>query len=1117
MKKVLVLLISLFSLNLAVNAGVGTGICYGQTTNSENYCSIPGVNIGSTTFTYNGNTLTNGKSASAHNYYGTINGATQNMYCIDFNLKAPTGYTYTYARALNIGNSDYDLALAKVYQLVVNAAVYNLNNGACTNPSECFNQYLQAVNIVMRTITTKFGYNSKPSICGNYAASESSNPYINVAKQLSGQTVSGTQLSKSGQFELIQRWYCSAILTSTSSKVTAADKTYCNSVPNVSSWAPNAKAYKLTMAEDTSIEQTTTFDGDRFTKVIPVKITGLSSFGENYETWKKTNPYVKITGVSCANNKLTCSIDTQSANILNANLITLTKEDTYTVYVKVTGNTSSFKNATSEKINISYEKYHIMDPDNLGVIRGYGTGAQGASNGMSCYQRMVVIMPVTPQKASVNISISLPSVCRTTKDKTGTTYYVGGKETTVKEYLNNNCCNDIDLNDLTDEADKEYYAEYCQEDDIVKLVQECGQTCDNKETITTYSESYVDQIPMLRVQSKVKNAEQAYLNGVGNSGYSSRTSNQTTLEDSLKKYELYRDNVYDSEKLTNGNTYCKVYTAEDNYIYYPSTTVATSGRFFVFGKDASGNYTQPYLKGSIDAQFHSNYNLWKSDYEAAIKEEKEAYEAWEIEKRTADAISHYKSTGSGTCEKTVGSGSTAHQVTCGHYTDYAGTNTGTYYNAPGSSIGSYTAYKTVATGCCSGDAGPSDNVPGTKATYDAKKATRIQLEKYKTECDKTAKDFMDNWTYVLEPDLTFSYKQEYYDTLAGKKNSVTEDVPLTVSYDSSKYWPNASDKNPTETLKKGAAKTVPYNYQYGGGSTRVTVSNTFDTTEDYNKSYKHTLYYRPDVFYYSLVPSGQYVTNKTDTKMTAIDIGYVFNVQITDYQGEYLTWFTINNIGHLTNKPSTTQKKNKSNDQFRLNEYLNANSSTYTDADASTGSTNPIDAQQAYSSKCIYCSEEVLYERDCVTCEDDNKFKPQYLSRTISLDSINPNGRKLGANWSDAKGMAAKEQIEKLGASDTTYDDYTKKNLEYEFNLTTKDMQEIKQSNKSTTYDDWDLTCNKYGKECESNFVNEYADNKAGRDRWKYFTGTTFEIGSMSTILGGIYPDYDADTRSYYP
>lgn len=348
---------------------------------------------------------------------------------------------------------------------------------------------------------------------------------------------------------------------------------------------------------------------------------------------------------------------------------------------------------------------------------------------------------------------------------------------------------------------------------------------------------------------------------------------------------------------------------------------------------------------------------------------------------------------------------------------------------------------------------------------------------------------------------------------------------MVISDQAEKYFPNVSTRVTNPTATSGGWNGVDFNQADGaeyegalyGGSNHLgprveepyeNVDKTDNEHHNYTRDFEDIkLYYRPDKAYYSLIPTGLYITNVDITSaQDALDIGYVFNVQITNYQGEYETWFTIKNNGHLEIEP-TNDKKNESNVQYRINQYLEEHASEFTDQ------ANDIDASKAFSSKCIYCNREVIYERDCITCEDDENFKPNYIYRTVNPSDIDPNNRgdsgDLGNNWSNPKGEAAENRINSLGKADSIYDDHTKENLEYEFNLSTKVMQEIKKSNKSTNYYDFGLKCNDYGKECESTFINEYASYTEGRNKYKYYVNGTFKVGTMDSLLGGTYPELE--------
>ena len=1103
MKKVLVILFGLFILAPVVNAATAEyGICAGKNITGEGYCTLDqGVYISGGSFKYKYNYFTNGKLAAANDYKGTVNGKTQHMFCIDPNLSSPNGKTFMYARGLNY-NSSFDKNIARVYVSLVNAAVYRYNNNECSNLDECFEPYLQATNVLYRAFIKEAGYSAN----GGYSNALAN--YDNVVKQLKGLQVNGVRLDDkraNNQFEIIKKWYDTA---KNSSGI--------------------GRTFRITAELKQDEEIVTEENGTTFTKTIPIKISGLNKFKIDGTTWDKTNPFVKITGLECSEG-LTCELDTAKSNVnVNDNLLKKTSEDEMTVYVKVTGNSQVLKKNNKGKVTLKIEKYHVLDVDNLAIVRYKIDGTGG-------YQRMALLMPTTPQKVQIEINLDLPKYCRTETDDSGNkTYKLGTEEVSISDYINEGCCADIDTSDLSD-ADRDAFEEKCGGEDIVDLKQECGAgSCEgNNGTLPAKNvDSYVKQMSMKNILKKVNSWESSVLD--------EKIETSTYREQTKTNLALWRDDEFASE--LENNPYCKIYTSEENHMYYPTTTTATSGRYFVFGKDANGEYLQPYVEGKIQSTFHTAFDVWQKDYLAAVRKEKIDFTNWQIALAKKSAYDNISSTHSGCENYCCGSGCGKDGKSCCTSckpTYYGTTTNATYANADGDEL-VYTikkqetceGYEYTMNGSSVDPSTFAGDVTSTNQTYIAAKSAREELERQKTECQKAAKKYQTDWEYILEPDLTFHYNQKYYDSVSGQTKYLTTDIDMVISDKAEKYFPNVSTRLTTpktsgkEELinfdkKSGDREGAIYGgYQYDYDYKFLNVDKTKNSDPNYKYSYTKDyegikLYYRPDKAYYSLVPSGLYITSvdKT-TAQDALDIGYVFNVQITNYQGEYETWFTIKNNGHLEIVP-TGADKNESNVQYRINEYLEQHASEFTDQ------ANDIDALKAFSSKCIYCNREVIYQRNCITCEDDENFKPNYIYRSVNPSDIDPNNRAdtgdLGNNWSNPKGKAAEERISSLGKADAIYDDYTKENLEYEFNLSTKVMQEIKKSNKSTNYYDFGLKCNEYGKECVSSFVDDYASYTEGRNKYKYYVNGQFQSGTMKNILNGKYPDLEDCPDSLCP
>lgn len=1104
MKKVLVLLISIFTLALNVSADSDHGICAGKEVTGEGYCTLEsGVSISGVAFNPSVNNLTNGHPAAQYNYRGGINGKTEHLYCIDSNLTSPSGSSYSYARALDPDRFTLDGMLARMYVSLVNSAVYDFNNGACSNLDDCFNKYLQAANVLMRALVTKQGYNIQPKDSWG-CVTLGTGAYQNVVRQLEGKSYTGTALKEDGQYNIIKKWYQTA---------SSAD-------------GYTGQSFKIEAELNRDEEIVTEENGDTFTKIIPIDLTGLENFKYDYETWKKTNPKVQITELECSEG-LTCEIDTEKSGFnLKDNLVEKFNEDKITFYVKVTGNSKMLKDKKKGTLTVKIDKYHVLDTDNLAILRGYATQAQGLSGylpGKSmhsiCYQRMVALMPTTPQKVELEIDLELPPYCKAETDDQGNkTYKLGTEEVSISDYINEGCCTDVDTSQLS-EAELEVFEANCGGEDIVDLKQECGAgSCEgNNGTLPAKNvDSYVKQVSMKGTMDKVYKWEN-----------SASVNTATYAQQTKENLKYWRDDEFASE--LESNPYCKIYTSEENHMYYPTTTTATSGRFFVFGKGEDGQYLQPYVDGKIYSTFHTAFELWQKDYIKAIKTEKSAYTAWQKQEQINEALSNGSETTTPVDEYCgdCGTDPNGNTIKC-HYTYTKHTIEAyyTYYNGnyAGTTLPSYTGTWNTGSSCGNDTAKPTAS-SSQAAAYQAAKAARKELERQKTECQDASKKYVESWKYILEPDLTFHYNQKYYDSVSGQSKFLTTDIDMVISDQAEKYFPNVSTRVTNPTATSGGWNGVDFNQADGaeyegalyGGSNHLgprveepyeNVDKTDNEHHNYTRDFEDIkLYYRPDKAYYSLIPTGLYITNVDITSaQDALDIGYVFNVQITNYQGEYETWFTIKNNGHLEIEP-TNDKKNESNVQYRINQYLEEHASEFTDQ------ANDIDASKAFSSKCIYCNREVIYERDCITCEDDENFKPNYIYRTVNPSDIDPNNRgdsgDLGNNWSNPKGEAAENRINSLGKADSIYDDHTKENLEYEFNLSTKVMQEIKKSNKSTNYYDFGLKCNDYGKECESTFINEYASYTEGRNKYKYYVNGTFKVGTMDSLLGGTYPELE--------
>ncbi|NLL02468.1 MAG: hypothetical protein GX265_05575 [Mollicutes bacterium] len=1091
-KKIILIIISIFVMGIRVEAATNdTGICYKKKAVETGYCELTeAVTIKREAFAHQPLSLTNGQSPSKYNYFGKVEGEDRDMFCIDSNLPEPGSQTYKYARSFDI-QTDYDRAIAKIYAEYINDVVYRANHGSTLD--EALEYYKQAANVAMRAITIKYGYNIVDG-------SVYTNHFGNVYKQLEGKTAPDPKLvTTSDAYNIVRRYYCSGIISCLKCDRFMDALTECKKVQGANA---SLREFKFNFSVDANNIENTGTNRNKIEKRVPVKITGLNTmYIESYEV---TNPRFYINSVKCDNNKLSCTFE--DTNLPTTNLVQKNRNE-YTFYIKVSGSVDDIKNMNTTKILIDYKYNHILDSKNLAVLRYHLTEQYR--------QRMIIFMPMRQQNADVSLIINNPTVCERRNGK----YYYNENEVTISSYLRNGCC-DVEYKELTNASDRQYYLQTCATKDIVDL----DTKCDNDGNPNNMSVSTVQQLKTIdAIEELLKEAE-----ATGNS------TKIKQLNNNLDDEYLYRGNEVESYAFDSRNDYCKLYTTENQYIYFPGTTESKSGRFFVFDN-------QPRVEGTIYALFYTDYNRWKRDYDAAILDEKNKYDDWQVALALADAVDNLgtctessdkceckccstsivKRTNEAGQENSYSYCSGGYNCDCKYqyYVNGKSTqsvlNDDTFYDRDGKTI-----TRSASLECkCGGEKYRTSkpNVTKAKSDYDAAVRAREKLETYKLQCESRSK-IASKWRYYLEPDLKFTYKQKYYNPKTNTVQDLVTEVPLEVSWRSEKYWPNVSTQpQKIPGMDKGSYTEEKIEVIYGGGSTYKNETKSFDTTKFYSTAYTQTLYYIPTEKYFSLLPDGQYVTSQTIYQgiRQYVDIGYVFNVEITNYENEYYTWFSMDKIGHLMRNPIIKPKMD-SNIQKSLDEELakiddQSVLKIYRDENMN---------QTMFNNVCYYHNDEIIYKSDCIDCSD-NKFAPQYFSRSVATDNIFPNegasGRKIGANWTSDKGKAARELIEKIGDAIYSDIDGSKDLLDATIILTPTRMLKIKQ-NYRNFQEFQTMDCNKYAKECKSSLLTEWATESgtyeilrnAREKLWKYYLNNIWKKGNMKQLLPGGYPEEDA-------
>lgn len=412
-----------------------------------------------------------------------------------------------------------------------------------------------------------------------------------------------------------------------------------------------------------------------------------------------------------------------------------------------------------------------------------------------------------------------------------------------------------------------------------------------------------------------------------------------------------------------------------------------------------------------------------------------------------------------------------------------------------------------------------------------------ELPKEKEECITVGENLANEFEYKFEPILKFTYEQDFFDGQTKSLITLPKDSEMVISYEPVKYWPNKSTSE---------SKSLGGSWEKG-----------------YEATFIKDLYFRPNTpNYYVITSTGELVENKEG--QVASELGYVYEIKHTTYKGKYDLNFEISNLGHGGTKDSNIYKVLK---EDWTEEY---------------GWPDETQLRDGITLKntCSYCNELGIFKRKCNECDEDdfeaNQLVPGLIIRNVALNDLFPNDRS-DTNWSDIKGITAKEIIESntdstisiiqkekndqelknslkeelatlenkddlkvktlKTANVNIYDDNTKAFLEYEIELTTQDMQLIRESTKNINYSrlnecasnsapsktNWNycFTCDSNAKECKSEFLDAYSNmditENSRLNKWKYFvydavTGEgSFKNGSIAALLpGGKYPEFES-------
>ena len=848
----------------------------------------------------------------------------------------------------------------------------------------------------------------------------------------------------------------------------------------------------------------------------------------------KAKSKIVVTDCEIVNNAdinagFSCSVLNKNNNLLDNNEVT----------IKIS---NSKNNNVNQTLGIRL-KYNYDFPFN-------GTGLK-IYKGSPLNQDLMVISS-DPEIKTVNTTVDLTSYeCKIITDNNVKKYIYQNKEVSVKEYINKCGCDDISLDDVKE--DKDYYNKTCLNETSKPLKCEFKDNKYYNNGKEVSLEDYLDVgcctgVTVDNVKNNMR-AKELYQN-MCTANDTVYIENECGARTKLGKEEYVINNGINVNLLSCKNESYIDYT--HSYVWQlPMSKVMERVEKVEFGAESlegiwnnsglSSYIDKSYMTSNISGKDGKTLNGISSDNNYCMlltSENNDIYFPG-----TAIASSGrffvFNELNNEECLNSINPGANCFRqpyiegkIDLVMHTNFEKWNSD-YKAAIEKEIEAYNAYQ-------------EDKTINKEQIYKVAKAKRENLEKYKTECE--ARNDLDNyWSYNLSPELKFSYAQKVY---GGKERSsvIKETVDMVVSKENVRYWPNISTEVSCDNVNHSKGNDVSYQIKYGD----VYLTKKFTSVEDYSTKCTQKIYYRPKQATYSTIPSGEYILDEaryqTGVSMlhNGIEIGYVYNVRLTTYEGTYTTSFSVDKLGHQSDNGISSV-------QLSVDKYKKDNNIS------------------ELTSECVYCNQEGEFKRVCQAC-DEPELSPSFVYRTISLNNVNPNNR-VNSNWTDEKGASAKERIEALSgdsvvavtnnsesnikqellARGNIYDDSTKEYLEYEFNLTSRDMQLIKKNTSKSNYIYGDLTicgsngkvtekdteisycyvCNEDGKECESSFVDAFSNTSTTlntrKNKWKYFINGKWEFGNWKDIIknysklegfeDGRYPDPikpDAYLKKYY-
>ncbi len=575
-------------------------------------------------------------------------------------------------------------------------------------------------------------------------------------------------------------------------------------------------------------------------------------------------------------------------------------------------------------------------------------------------------------------------------------------------------------------------------------------------------------------------------------------------------------------QVSSENPYCTVYCKEDYEMSMPGAKYTESGRYFELENTVVNAKRTCYATNPKRNSEETNIDieLFVEDVKKYQQELVDAYNAYKKALREQE-LAAIANAGNGTpssgCENP---GET--------------TNTGTWYEIESDKYSGYqVTCKTDGTGLCEVTTTEGDTTAtgwGTKITtrtewdegaqqYNCSESSTTvtepnwagEVEAAKIRMTMALNNLKEKITFMkecyswvnelcLEPDVLFDYNEQYSSSI----NYELVSGGGTFTGENATYNNNLTIDNEYTTNSAGALENINYLYCDENGCNNI---NEATLAEQISTLRNHLYYRKIEVNgtaefantqeFQTNYPHGTIdtVSNPENIRENYSYLGAKFPVALNTPTGVYQWKLNFTNLG-------------------QYNDYVGCRNGRLDTVVNAIGATTGVDTEYVcvYVVDCDDCDYECVgeycdYEPDepvcpecdvyCINCIFDGD-EDTYFYRRIG-NEFNPNDRELGANWTNEKGEATRNEIESTG--ENVYIE-----AEYTYVLDANNMKRLRDYNKETgTYVREDLDYHTLNDVRNAYGTSKFLDEGQARGFFtevKRNTNWTLWTGAMGTAIG---------------